>query len=103
MISDHTAYVLGIREGKTMEWREAAPTVPEAELVPYMRQLAIGLSADLKVRKEDLAYWQAAEQIDDLCEALWQLLDDMGPDQFCVCPAAKEQASTALARARGEA
>jgi hypothetical protein len=27
-----------------------------------------------------------------LLEALWQLLDDMGPDDHCVCEAAKRQA-----------
>ena len=27
-----------------------------------------------------------------LREAMWQLLDDMGPDDYSVCPAAKEQA-----------
>lgn len=38
----------------------------------------------------------------DLFEALEQILDDMGADQFCCCPAAKEQALAAMAKARGE-
>ena len=37
-----------------------------------------------------------------LYEALDQILDDMGSDQFCCCPAAKEQAIAAMAKARGE-
>lgn len=37
-----------------------------------------------------------------MAEALEQLLDDMGDDGLCVCPAAKQQAIAALALARGE-
>lgn len=36
-----------------------------------------------------------------LYEALEQLLDDMGDDGLCVCPAAKQQAIAALSLARG--
>jgi hypothetical protein len=38
----------------------------------------------------------------ELYEALEQLLDDMGEDGLCVCPAAKTQAIAALRKARGE-
>jgi hypothetical protein len=37
----------------------------------------------------------------DMAEALWQLLDDMGEDGLCVCPAAKEQARAAYLKAIG--
>ena len=37
----------------------------------------------------------------DLYEALEQILDDMGEDGLCVCPAAKRLAQAALAKAEG--
>lgn len=36
------------------------------------------------------------EQIDALVEAMWQLLDDMGPDGQCVCLQAKAMARVAF-------
>lgn len=38
---------------------------------------------------------QWARERERLLDALWQLLDDMGPDGLCVCQAAKEQAMEA--------
>lgn len=38
----------------------------------------------------------------ELYEALEQILDDMGEDRFCCCPAAKAMGVAALAKARGE-
>lgn len=35
----------------------------------------------------------------DVYEALWQIIDDMGTDGLCCCPAAKAQGIAALARA----
>lgn len=37
----------------------------------------------------------------DLLDALEQLLDDMGGDGLCVCQEAKDQARSAIAKARG--
>ena len=36
------------------------------------------------------------ENITAIVDAMWQLLDDMGRDGFCVCPAAKAQARIAF-------
>ncbi len=97
-----TAHVLGLTESP---WRDAAPANPEAELVPYLRQLAKRLSSDLKVRKEDLAYWQAADRIEELSAALkraqpalWLLATSGNPDAVAI----HSEAVDALARARGE-
>lgn len=39
---------------------------------------------------------EAADRIEELKNALDQLLDDMGDDGLCVCQAAKDQAIEAL-------
>lgn len=39
---------------------------------------------------------KSESQIDDLVDAMWQLLDDMGRDSLCVCGLAKAQARIAF-------
>tara|TARA_R110000822_G_scaffold117943_3_gene250495 strand:- start:655 stop:945 length:291 start_codon:yes stop_codon:yes gene_type:complete len=50
----------------------------------------------LKADAEELA--NAADRIEELENALDQLLDDMGEDGLCVCQAAKDQAIEALGK-----
>ena len=59
------------------------------------RAVLVGL-----IGREDDARLTAAAP--ELYEALEQILDDMGKDQFCCCPAAKAMGVAALAKARGE-
>ncbi len=108
MISNRTAHVLGLTDAT--QWRDAAPAHHGGELVPYLRQLAEGIARDCGVRKEDTAYWQAAERIDELSDAVRLILPlAKGYRPENQTAAAKETcrswirtAEDALARARGE-
>ena len=61
-----------------------------------LSDLQSGLQPDYDCRKAATALRASQAEIARLREALDQLLDDMGDDGLCVCPAAKDQARAAL-------
>lgn len=84
-MNDTHAKCIGYLPEAPAPWRDAAPAHHGGELVPYLRQLATRFAAESRGRKEDFAYWQAADRIEDLRAALEGFLTYHG-GHVLTCP-----------------